>query len=88
MVLLKTILIVLLVYFGLRLFIRLATPYLMKYIAKKAGERFKDVFGSFPENGPPKKEGSITIDKPKKHAPRSKETVGEYVDFEEVEQPQ
>ncbi|PVW13967.1 DUF4834 domain-containing protein [Marixanthomonas spongiae] len=87
MTFLKTILIILLVYFGLKLLIRWATPFLMKYIAKKAGERFEQAFNGTHGNTTSKrdKEGKVTIDKmPPKHKTH-KEPVGDYVDYEEVE---
>ncbi len=83
---LKTILIVLLVYFGLKFLIRLATPYLMRYISKKAGQQFEQFFGDNPNANPsPKKEGSITIDKMPSKNQSHKNNVGEYVEYEEVE---
>ncbi|WP_347372667.1 DUF4834 family protein [Aequorivita sp. Q41] len=86
MTFLKTILIVLLVYFGLKFLIKLATPYLMRYISKKAGQQFEQFFGNNPNmNTSHEKEGSITIDKnPAAHSRTSKK-VGEYVEFEEVD---
>jgi hypothetical protein len=54
---------------------------------KKAGAQFERSFGAnpFQEAEPSKKEGSVTIDKmpPKKNKPTS--TVGEYVDYEEID---
>ncbi|WP_410005072.1 DUF4834 family protein [Aequorivita nionensis] len=86
MTFLKTILIVLLVYFGLKFLIRLATPYLMRYISKKAGQQFEQFFGNDPNmNAQREKEGSITIDKNPSQNSRSSKKVGEYVEFEEVD---
>ncbi len=86
MTFLKTILIVLLVYFGLKFLIRLATPYLMRYISKKAGQQFEQFFGNNPNmNAQREKEGSITIDKNPSPNSRSSKKVGEYVEFEEVD---
>lgn len=87
MTFLKTILIVLLVYFGLKFLIRLATPYLMRYISKKAGQQFEQFFGNNPDaNASPKqREGSVTIDKNPSANARTNKKVGEYVEYEEVE---
>lgn len=87
MTFLKTILIVLLVYFGLKFLIRLATPYIMRYLSKKASQQFEKFFGDIPNmnNQTQEKEGSITIDKMPKRNPQSNNKVGEYVDYEEVE---
>ncbi len=86
MTFLKTILIVLLVYFGLKFLIKLATPYLMRYISKKAGQQFEQFFGNNANmNTQSEKEGSITIDKNPSSNSRNGKKVGEYVEYEEVE---
>ncbi|MBK5214309.1 MAG: DUF4834 family protein [Flavobacteriaceae bacterium] len=86
MTFLKTILIVLLVYYGLKFLIKLVTPYLMRYISKKAGQQFEQFFGNTPDmNTQREKEGSITIDKNPQSNSRTSKKVGEYVEFEEVE---
>ncbi len=86
MTLLKTILIVLLVYYGLKLTIRLATPYILRYISKKAGQQFGQFFGN-PENpaDSPQKEGKVSIDAMPPKNRRSGKKVGEYVEYEEIE---
>ncbi len=87
MTFLKTILIVLLVYFGLKFLIRLATPYFMRYLSKKAGQQFEKFFGDIPKpTQSQEKEGNITIDKMPHNNSRTSNKVGEYVDFEEVEE--
>ncbi|CAM3463623.1 DUF4834 family protein [Aequorivita lipolytica] len=86
MTFLKTILIVLLVYFGLKFLIKLGTPYLMRYISKKAGQQFEQFFGNNPDMKSQKQqEGSITIDKNPSSNSRSSKKVGEYVEYEEVD---
>ena len=84
---LKTILVILLVYFGLKFIIRWATPYLMKYVAKKAGQRFEQAFNGTQANSNSRKEkeGKVTIDKVPHKKNSRKSTVGDYVDYEEVE---
>lgn len=60
----------------------------MKYIAKKANERFGQSFGGDPFNKTSAKkedEGNITIDKSQANTKTSNPEVGEYVDYEEVE---
>ena len=86
MTFLKTILIVLLVYFGLKLLIRLATPYILRYISKKAGQQFEQFFGN-PENpnASRQKEGKVSIETMPPPNHRSGKKVGEYVEYEEVE---
>jgi len=79
---LKTILIILLVYFSLKFLGKLLLPYLMRYIAKKAGQKMENAFKGFEgfqQSGKP--------DEPKKESvpKKSSEVVGEYIDYEEIE---
>ena len=86
MTFLKTILIVLLVYYGLKFIIKLATPYIMRYITKKAGQNFEKTFGTNPYSSEEtQKEGSVTIDKMPSSQKKSKVDLGDYIDYEEVE---
>ncbi len=84
---LETILIILLVYYALKIIFKLSKPYLMRFIAKKANERFGQAFGNNPFNTPNQKqeEGKVTIDTSKANTKTSKPTVGEYVDYEEID---
>lgn len=84
MAFLKTLLIILLIIFGLRFILRLARPYIMRYIAKKAGQRFEAFFR---DAQPPaqQREGEVTIDRNPSEKRSSRAKVGEYVDYEEVE---
>jgi len=84
--LVKMILIILLIYFGVKILARLFAPLLIKFVAKKAEKTFGDQFGAFQkQNTPkPKKEGEISIDKIPNSKPSNK-NVGEYVDYEEIE---
>ena len=45
----KTIFIVLLGYYSLKFLFKLAMPYLMRYITKKASQKFGDAFGQQPQ---------------------------------------
>lgn len=86
MTFLKTILIVLLVYYAIKFLFRLAKPYLIRYISKKAGQQFEQFFGNQPNtNRPPQKEGNITIDTMPSQNKGNGKKVGEYVEYEEVE---
>ncbi|MEP3836542.1 MAG: DUF4834 family protein [Algibacter sp.] len=85
--LLKTILIIALVYYGIKVLSRIFAPFLIKFAAKKAEERFGGQFGQFQKRQnqqPQKKEGEITIDKIPE-TKTSNKNVGEYVDYEEIE---
>ena len=75
----KTILIIVLVYVTLRFLIRLVLPYLMRYIAKKAGQNMEIAFRGFQESQHPNRPAPQPVEK------KSKEGVGEYIDFEEID---
>ena len=85
--LVRMILIILLVYFGVKILARLFMPFLLKFVAKKAEQKFGDQFGQF-QKGPAeessRKEGEVTIDKVPKTKSSNKD-VGDYVDFEEID---
>jgi len=82
---LETILIILLVYYALKIILKFSKPYLMRYVAKKANEKFGKTFDNDPNTNPKQEEGKVTIDTSKANVKTSKSTVGEYVDFEEVD---
>lgn len=81
--LLRTILIILLIYYGIKILSRLFAPMLLKYAAKKAQDRFGGAF-SQQKQEPIKTEGEISIDKMPKNKTSNK-NVGDYVDYEEIE---
>ena len=87
--LLRTILIILLIYFGLKILSRIFAPFLLRFVAKKAEQRFGDQFGQFQnQNGSQKnkgKEGETVIDKMPNKTESSNDKVGEYIDYEEIE---
>jgi hypothetical protein len=86
----RTFLIILLVYYGIKILSRLFAPFLMRYVSKKAGQRFEQQFGhpdNYRDRRPPEttsKEGEVTIDKTP-NTKSSNKDVGEYVDYEEIE---
>lgn len=82
--LLRTILIILLVYYGIKILSKMLAPVFLKYVSKKAEKTFGQQFGNFQNNKPPQKEGETTIDKMPKTKPSNKD-VGEYVDYEEID---
>ena len=81
----KTVLIVLLVYNGVKIILKLVAPYIMKYFSKKLAARFGANFSNTASpNNTQKKEGEVTIDKvPIRQKPSN--TVGQYVDYEEID---
>ena len=70
--LVKMILIILLIYFGIKILTRLFAPFLIKYVAKKAEQRFGGSFGNFDnhrnqgQQENTKKAGEVSIDKIRK----------------------
>ncbi|WP_299126273.1 DUF4834 family protein [uncultured Winogradskyella sp.] len=88
--LLRTILIILLVYFGIKILARLFAPLFLRFVAKKAEEKFGQQFGGFQNPSQQKqqqkqKEGETVIDKMPNQNKSSNEKVGEYIDYEEIE---
>jgi len=88
MTFIKTILIILLVYFGLKFLIRLAAPYILRYLSKKANQRVESFFREFSSQSEfydNQKEGKVSIDRQPKKNRKSGKKVGEYIDFEEID---
>ncbi|WP_296311576.1 DUF4834 family protein [Winogradskyella sp. UBA3174] len=88
--LLKTVLIILLVYFGLKILSRLFAPLLLRFVAKKAEQKFGEQFGGFKNQANQKQEqqqkaGETVIDKMPNQNKSSNGKVGEYIDYEEVD---
>lgn len=81
--LVKMILIILLIYFGIKILSRFFGPLLIKYAVKKAEQKFGQSFNT-QRPQPEHKEGEISIDKVPKRKPSNK-NVGDYVDFEEID---
>jgi len=82
---LRTILIILLVYYGVKILVRFFTPYLVRYMSGKVKERFGGQFQQQTNQKPPQNEGETVIDKVPRSSKNSNEKVGEYVDFEEID---
>ncbi|GGW62368.1 uncharacterized protein DUF4834 [Winogradskyella epiphytica] len=88
--LLRTILIILLFYFGFKILARLFAPLLLRFVAKKAEQKFGEQFGGFQNPNQQKqqqrhKEGETVIDKMPNKSNTSNDKVGEYIDYEEIE---
>lgn len=87
MAFLKTILIVLLVYYLLKMVLRMFAPKIMSYAAKKTEQHFRERFGEFADmqGSQGKQQGDVIRDKKNSKKSASKEKVGEYIDFEEID---
>ena len=84
---LKTILIVLLVYYLLKLLGKLFAPRMFRYAAKKTEEHFKGKFEGFAEQNNSNEEqiGDVIIENKTTKKKNTSKNVGEYIDFEEIE---
>jgi len=82
----KIILIIILIYLGLKVLSRFFAPVLLRFVAKKAEQRFGQQFNQQQtKQQPQQKEGEITIDTTPKQTKTSNKNVGEYVDYEEID---
>lgn len=83
---LRTILIIILVWYGVKVLARIFAPLLMRYVAKKAEKQFGQQFNQYQKpKETKKKEGEISIDKMPNQQKSSNKDVGEYVDYEEID---
>lgn len=82
---LRTILIILLVYYGLKILMRLFAPYLVQYMSKKMQERFTGQNQQQNKTKNQPKEGETVIDKMPYQEKTSDKKVGEYIDYEEID---
>lgn len=80
---LRTILILILIYYVIKFLARLFAPYLMKKAVEKMQKKAEEQFGQQQESVV--REGETVIDKKPSNKKPSNKNVGEYVDFEEVE---
>ncbi len=83
---LRTILIILLIYYGIKILTRLFAPYFLRYMSKKMQERFGGQFQQQQRQQPrQEKEGETVIDKVPKSNPNKDKKVGDYIDYEELD---
>ncbi|MEL6916775.1 MAG: DUF4834 family protein [Bacteroidota bacterium] len=87
MALLKTVLIILLVYYLLKMLGRLLAPKLFSYAAKKTEKHFRERFGQYAEQNSQNEDqmGDVIINKSTANKSNPSKKVGEYIDFEEIE---
>lgn len=88
--LLRTILFILLIYFVFKILARIFAPILLRFVAKKAEQKFGQQFGGFQNQAnqrqkETRKEGETVIDKMPNQNKKSNEKVGEYIDYEEID---
>ncbi|WP_298757397.1 DUF4834 family protein [uncultured Psychroserpens sp.] len=80
----RTILIILLVYYGLKILTRLFAPYMVRYMSKKMQQKFEGQFQQHQQKQQ-HKEGETVIDKIPNDKATSNKKVGEYIDYEEID---
>ena len=87
MVFLKTILVLILVYYLFKMLVKLFAPKILNYAAKKTEAHFKERFGEFTQQNPTQEEqvGDVIIDKKPTKKSTTSEKVGDYIDFEEID---
>ena len=73
-----------LIYYGIKFIGRLLAPVLLQRFANKMQERFQQQYQN-PQN-PLQEEGKVTLEKTKPSTQTKSDGVGDYVDFEEVEE--
>lgn len=83
----RTILIILLVYFGLKILLRYFGPMILRYFMKKMGKKFEQQFNQFGgfQESQREKEGKVSIDKKPRSNRKGDKKVGEYIDYEEID---
>jgi hypothetical protein len=81
----RTILIIVLIWYGVKIISRLLAPYLIRYVAKKAEQKFGQQFNAHKRPQPNQKEGEISIDKMPNQNTSANKNIGEYVDYEEID---
>lgn len=82
----RTILIIMMIWYGIKILSRLFAPYLMRFVVKKAEQKFGQQFNQQQNRQKSQqKEGETTIDKSPEQTKTSNKNVGEYVDYEDIE---
>ena len=75
---LKVILLILIIFYSVRFISRLLFPLLFRTMVKKASRNMRP-------NETKSKEGEVSIDKASRKEKQSNSSIGEYVDFEELD---
>ena len=75
---LKALLLILIIFYSIRFISRLLLPLLFRTMVKKASRNMRP-------NERKSREGEVSIDKASKQKKQSNSSVGEYVDFEEID---
>ena len=85
--LIRTLLIIAVVYYGIKFLAKLFAPYLQKYAVNKMQEKFNQQYqGQNPEDQREPEGKTSVVAKPKSEKGINTDDSGEYVDFEEVDE--
>lgn len=87
MAFLKAVLIILLVYYLIKILAKMFAPKIFGYAARKTQEHFKEKFEEFSQQQKSSEEhvGDVIIDKHAAKTRKPSKQVGDYIDFEEVD---
>ena len=88
MAFLKTVLIIIMVYYLFKILARLFAPKIINYAAKKTEAHFKEQFGQFnqqPRSQGEERVGDVIIEKKPTKKGTDSEKHGDYIDFEEID---
>lgn len=82
-----TILIILLVYYAIKILLKFLAPKILNYAGKKAEKHFREKFEGFgePQRTKTTEDGDVIIKTNSSKNPKSSKKVGEYIDFEEID---
>ena len=79
---LRTVLIIILVFYVLKFLVKLFAPYLLKKAVDKVQQKAQQQYN---QQEPIVDEGKTVVDKKPQSTKESNNSVGEYVDFEEID---
>ncbi|WP_276166587.1 DUF4834 family protein [Zobellia alginiliquefaciens] len=89
MAFLKTILIIVLIYYLFKILVKMFAPKIFGYAARKTQEHFNEKFGDFAQQNNAQRQheqvGDVIIDKKPSRKTSSNNKVGDYIDFEEID---
>ncbi len=81
----KTLFIIVLIYYGLKIIGRFVFPLLFKKVMGNVEKKFNEQQGRSTTNQQHTKEGETVIDKAPRQTKKINDNAGEYVDYEEIE---
>ena len=81
----RTVLIIVAIYYGFKILMRLLAPYLMKKVIQKAESNFRQNYEQQFNNQQTSHKTHTSSASPKVERPRATKKVGEYIDYEEID---